>query len=231
MPTSLKAPAKPKPCSKPNENAITHGNRCIRFAVSADASAGVLPRELGGEEQNAERDDRLDGRRLARVEAERRGAERDAVSDRERRDGCDEAANALHDQEQRQNEQQVIEAEQDVLDAEHEVRAHDLERARPLGDRRRLAWRQALVRRGAVQVIDAQQHVGLRLREAVDRERFAAEAVRARQRAVLQPDVVDDVRTPSVSEQPSGTRGSSTAARPPRSRPSIARRTRSAPSR
>ena len=36
---------------------------------------------------------------------------------------------------QREHEQQMIDAEQDVLDAEHEIRAHDLERARLLGDR------------------------------------------------------------------------------------------------
>ncbi len=46
----------------------------------------------------------------------------------------------------------------------------------------------------AVEIVDAQQHVGLRLAEPVDGEFLAAEPAGAEDRAVLRAHVVDDVR-------------------------------------
>ena len=82
--------------------------------------------DLGGDEHDAERDHRLDRRPGHVHPAERRRDERDAVRDGECGDRGDDALAAAHDQQQRQHEQQVIDAAEDVLDAEHEIRPGDL---------------------------------------------------------------------------------------------------------
>ena len=95
--------------------------------------------------------------------------ERDAVRERERRDGRDEPPHAAHEQQQREHERQMIHAEQNVLDAERHVGADDLERARPARQHdARLRRREPLIRGRAVEVVDAYEHVGLRVFEAID---------------------------------------------------------------
>ncbi len=175
-----------------------------RRGVGAVANSAP-PCELRGEKKDAERDDRFDGRRRNMDETQGRRAERDAVRDREGRNGRHEAAYAVHEQQQCEHEQQMIDAEQDVLDAEHEIRAHDVERARLFGDDgRRRSGCQPLSRRAAVQIVDAQQHVGLRLRQAVHRERLAGKPGRALERGVLQTHVVENIGPYGLRQRAAG---------------------------
>ena len=98
---------------------------------SLDATTHV--NDLRRDEDDAQRDDRLDRLLRHMDEAERRRRERDAVRDRERGDGLDQFPAAARDDQQRQHEQQMIDAAEDVLDAEHQVGADDRQRsaARP----------------------------------------------------------------------------------------------------
>ena len=78
--------------------------------------------DLGAEEQDRQRDRRIQRQqRRARV-AERGHRQRDAVRQRERGDRLHQHPAVAHDQQQPQHEQQVVDAEQDVLDAEAQVR-------------------------------------------------------------------------------------------------------------
>ena len=135
----------------------TRGARRARIRAAAS--------ELRREKQDAQRDHGLDRRGRHTHETERRRTQRDAVREREGRDGRDELAHAAHEQQQREHEQQVIDAEQDVLDTEHGVRPDHFRAARPLGNHD--AWRvgrEPMVRRCAVAVVDTQEHVRLRER-------------------------------------------------------------------
>ena len=86
--------------------------------------------DLARDKDNAERDRRLDwfGRNMNESQSSCR--ECNAVSNSESGDGSDELAPSLHENKQRQHEQQMIDAEKNVLDAEHEVSASTLP-ARP----------------------------------------------------------------------------------------------------
>ena len=79
---------------------------------------------------------------------------------RERGDRRDQPPRALHQDHQRQHEQQVIEADQDVLDAEHGVGMRHLEGPRAGGDdKARREWQHASDLRRAVAALHAHQHV------------------------------------------------------------------------
>ena len=104
--------AKPRPCSRPKQNAISQGRRAVRLGCPARR-----PKDLGGHDDDREGDRRLDRRPGHTHDAERRQGERDRVRERERRHREHERPRVAHDQHQRQHEQQVVVAEQDVLDA------------------------------------------------------------------------------------------------------------------
>ncbi len=63
--------------------------------------------------------------------AERRQSKRDAVRDSESSDGLDQLPAAAGDDNQREHEQEMVNARQDVLDAEHGIRAGDANRSLP----------------------------------------------------------------------------------------------------
>ena len=139
-------------------NATSHGRRAVMPGRPADAV-----HDLGGDEHDAERDHRLD-RLLRHVhEAERRA---------QRASGCARRVNAVTvaisrrvaptSMQQREHEQQVIDAEQDVLDAERDVgasrrRATPARRPTVNAGRRRREPRHL---RRAVGARDAHEHVG-----------------------------------------------------------------------
>ncbi len=77
--------------------------------------------DLGAEEDDAERDQRIDRPRRHVEHAEGRERERQAVGDREGGHGLDQHPGPPDDQEQPEHEQQVVDPEQDVLDAERQV--------------------------------------------------------------------------------------------------------------
>jgi hypothetical protein len=161
-------------------NATSQGARAV---IPAGLQA---VHDLGGDEDDAERDHRLDRRSRHVHPAERRGRERQAVRDREGGDGGDEPAAAAHDQEQGEHEQQMVDAAEDVLDAEHQVGAGDLHRARGGLDRELRSLRQeTLDLARSVLALDANDHVGDTAGNAVDGERLAGEppARRIRQRS------------------------------------------------
>ena len=73
-PIAVRPLAKPKPWSRPNAKATTHGWRIVKLV-----SPRHVAHDLGAEEEDAERDRGVERRqRRARV-AERRDRERDAV--------------------------------------------------------------------------------------------------------------------------------------------------------
>ena len=74
-------------------------------------------------EDNAQRNSRLDRRRRHMHVTERGQRECDAVRDGERRDRPHQRADAAHDQHQREHEQQMINTKKNVLDAQPEVTA------------------------------------------------------------------------------------------------------------
>ena len=115
-PTSLSAPAKPNPCSNPNVNATTHGQRAVRPGLPACAV-----NDFRRNENDGQRDHGFDRRTRHADQSQRRRGERDAVRDGEGRNRRHHAPGAFDDQQQRQHEQQVIDPEQDVLHAEHEI--------------------------------------------------------------------------------------------------------------
>ena len=95
------------------------------------------PHDLDGDEHDGEGDGGLDRRGGQLDPAEGGAGEREGVRDGEGGDGADEALDIAHQQEQREDEHQVIEAEQDVLDAEDEIGAGDIGPGLCGGDGRR----------------------------------------------------------------------------------------------
>ena len=77
---SLRAPAKPNPCSRPKMKATIHGSICRE-----PRAAPSCLHDLGRHEHDAERDHRLDRSRGYMDDPQRREPERDAVRDGERR--------------------------------------------------------------------------------------------------------------------------------------------------
>ena len=93
-----------------------HEPRCAggdAFATTVHAN------NLRRDKDNAQRDDCLDWRLRHMDKAERRGRKREAVRDREGGDGLHQAPAAARDDEQRQDEQQMVNASQDVLNPQH----------------------------------------------------------------------------------------------------------------
>ncbi len=116
-PISASAPAKPKPCSSPKPKATAHGIAYVRPVLAPRGAHHFI-----ADDENAERDHDFDCSLRQAREAQRRGAERDAVRDRERGERADQPPQRRHEQDQADHEEHVIDAAQDVLDAEHEVR-------------------------------------------------------------------------------------------------------------
>ena len=121
-PISLSAPAKPNPCSRPKVKATIHGMRAAR---PARPRRGL--QDFGGDEHDAQRDHRLD--RLAAAHGRRRASPAPRVM-------LCATVNAVTvftsrhvpvgQEQQRQHEQQVVDAGQDVLDPKPEIGAGDL---------------------------------------------------------------------------------------------------------
>ena len=109
-PSSSSADAKPSPCKQ----AEREGDRPGRAPGERVGRAQAL----AADEDDGERDRRLDRRRRDVHEPEHREREADAVGERERGDGGQELPPAPHQQRERDDEEQVIEPGQDVLDAE-----------------------------------------------------------------------------------------------------------------
>ena len=86
-------------------------------------SRSPLPcvRDLAGDEDDAQRDDRLDGCLRYVHEAQRRGTQRQAVCHGERRNRPHETPSAVDQNQQSEHEQQVVDSEQDVLDPQTRV--------------------------------------------------------------------------------------------------------------
>ena len=120
-PISASAPAKPRPCISPKRKATSAGQRRERV--------GLLVQRLAGDEHDGKRDRGFDRRRAQREQLERAQRERNAVRDGERGDGPHQPPVEAHEKQQRQHEQQVVDAAQDVLDAEHAVGRGDLAHA------------------------------------------------------------------------------------------------------
>ena len=81
--------------------------------------------DLRCDEHDAQRDHRFD-RWTGHVHpAQRRRYQRDAVCHGESGDGREDSLAPAHDQQQREHEQQMIDAAEDVFDPEHEVRPGD----------------------------------------------------------------------------------------------------------
>ena len=121
------------------------------------------------DERDAQRDDRLDGRPGQVDEAKRRAGKCETVGERECGDGCDQATHAGHQNQQRKNEQKVVDAAQDVLDAEQEVGSSHFKPAR-LG-RNREGWTacgQAMRLVDAIGEVEPDQYVCRGLVEPVD---------------------------------------------------------------
>ena len=118
------APAKPRPCTRPNRNATSAGKR--RASVSRSMQ------RLARDQHDRQRDAGLDRRRPQRQPAERAARQRQAVRQREGGDRPDQPAREADQEQQADHEQQVVDAAQDVLDAEHRVGARDLAHAAPV---------------------------------------------------------------------------------------------------
>ena len=121
--------------------------------------------------------------------------EREAVREGERGDGLHQPPAAARDDQQREHEQQMVDAGQDVLDAEHGVSAGDLQRARRGFDHeRRSGRREPRDLRGAVETFQAHEHVGHRRAETGDVNRAAGQSARALHGPALGEGVVDHRR-------------------------------------
>ena len=117
--------------------------------------------DLGSQQEDAEGDGRLDGRSGHVHDAQRCECEGDRVRNREGGDGQEEHASAANDQDERQHEEEMIEAEEDVLDPVREVGPDDRERpARGRDLHPRLGGVHQRRRTGAVEQGDPHQHVG-----------------------------------------------------------------------
>ena len=117
--------------------------------------------DLRAEEQDRERDRRVERRGGNARVAESRGGERDAVRDREGGDGLDQHPWASDDEQEAEHEQQMVGAEQDVLDPLGQERGRSRERAarrRDLDIRAR--GMDEFGRMRAVESLDAHEHVG-----------------------------------------------------------------------
>jgi hypothetical protein len=81
-------------------------------------------------EHDAERDRRFDGRSRHVNESESRAGEGETMCEGKGRDRRNEPARSFHQHQQREHEQQMVDAAENVLDAEHQVRAGDRQHAR-----------------------------------------------------------------------------------------------------
>ena len=117
-PDQLSEPANPSPCSRPKP-------KTIRQPVAALAAEHHVGRHVG----DRERDQRLDDLRRHVHPAERAERQRDAVRGGERGRQLDHLAEAAGAEQQRQQEQHVVDPEQDVLDPDrHEAAGRGGER-------------------------------------------------------------------------------------------------------
>ena len=177
-PTSASALANPSPCSNPN---VESHDPWVLLRESGPSLPAM--HDLGRDEDDAQCDQRFDGWTRHVQHAERCQRERNAVRDRECRDGCDQASRTIDDQQQGEHEQQVIEAEQDVADAEHGV---GLDHLQVPGTRRH---REARIHRqhptqllGAVGALQSHQHVHTTPRKLWKFDRFSSRAPSTRMR-------------------------------------------------
>ena len=166
-----------------------HEPRCARGDAFETA---VHANNLRRDKDDAQRDDCLDRRLRHMHKAERRRREREAVRDGEGGDGLHQPPAAARDDEQREDEQQMVDAREDVLDAEHDVRAGDLQRARRgFHDERRSGRREPRDLRGAVETFQTHEHVGRRGGETGDVNRAAGQSAGALHGPALGEGVVD----------------------------------------
>ena len=123
-PISASAPANPRPCSRPKLKATTHGAR--------DVSPQSPPplQDLQSYEHDRKRDRRLDQGARDMDDAKGRQRQGDRVGHREGGDRLQQALEAAHEHDQRQHEQQMVEAGEDVLDSQQRIGPHHLQRAR-----------------------------------------------------------------------------------------------------
>jgi hypothetical protein len=95
-------------------------------------------------------------------------------------DSLHELPTTARDDEQREHEQEMIDAGQNVLDAEHEVGPHNLPMARGcLDQERRVGGCQSFDLRCTVAAFHARQHVGERRGETLDADGATAQSTRA----------------------------------------------------
>src|ERR1700737_48904 len=133
-------------------------------------------RELDGDEDDAERDKRLDHRR-AHVDITESGSrQRYAVREREGRDGLDESQTATHQQQQPEHEAQVVETGEDVFDPESQIRRHwHLAGAGEGNPERRRAGPEHRLYLLPTRETDGHQNVGDRVLESLDTQSRAVE--------------------------------------------------------
>ena len=113
------------------------GGHAARPAPAGAIRALPLARDLRREPDDAGGDRHLDGPLRHARQAQGRGAQGDAVPDREGRDRLDEHSRAADQEEETGDEEQVVDAAQDVLEAEQDVLAGRLPRRRRRGDLQR----------------------------------------------------------------------------------------------
>ena len=153
-----------------------HPRRAFGQSRFALASANDFRRD----KHDAQRNTRLDRWSGHIHEAQRGGGERDAVRHRERRDRTDQSLPAFHQQHEREDEQQVIDAQHNVLDAEDEIGRGNLPTWRRGFHREaRRVRQQARCLRHAIGAFDASEHVNLRSRQTVNANDLAIESSRA----------------------------------------------------
>ena len=92
-------------------------------------SSGACARDLAGEEKNAERDRGFDWRSRHVYDVKRRERKRDRVCDGKGSHCRDKHPQIAHDEDERENEQQMVVTQEDVFDAVRQVRPGDGERS------------------------------------------------------------------------------------------------------
>ena len=160
------------------------------------------PRDLDGQEEDRQRNQRLDEPRRDLEESERRRSQRDAVRDGEGGDGRREPPPAADQQHKAKHEKQVVDAEHDVLDAEPKIAPRDFDLAlRGLDHEGRRRGGEPDGLRGAVLPLQAHEHVRADRLEAVHRDRPSREAARRFDLPTLDVGIAEQRADPLASRR------------------------------
>jgi hypothetical protein len=136
--------------------------------------------DLRGDEDDTQGNHRFDRWTRHVYPAQRGGCKRDAMGNRERRDGEEDSLAIANDQQQCQHEQQMVDTTENVFYTEHQIGPGHLARTRRCFHREtRFSRQQSFNLTGAILPLDTHDDIRHTAGNAIDTQRLSDEATRA----------------------------------------------------